>query len=81
MIPPRDSTRHLYGFRISARIKGFLERLRGRNTCIKWELVKADGTLLTWLHKHTNPMHLLPFYQTWPDAKVAWAAYSWEVAE
>jgi hypothetical protein len=74
-IPSNTATRHLYGFKLSARARAWIEERKGHTTIIKHELVKPDGSLLQWLYTSTNPISLVPFYETWPDAQLAWTVY------
>ena len=67
--------RYLYGFRISARVKAWIERRRGHITSIAKELIKADGSLLTKLLENASPVQYYSYLITWPDALMAWAVY------
>lgn len=67
--------RYLYGFNLSARLRGFIEKQRGHESIIRHELVKKNGRTLTRLYGNMNPLSLAPFYAQWPDAKVAWVVY------
>lgn len=67
--------RYLYGFKLTARLRRFVEEKRGREATIKHELVTKDGRLLIEIPKGLYPLCLAPFYITWPYAKVAWSVY------
>lgn len=67
--------RYLYGFKLTARIRRFVEEKKGHNTIITHELVRKDGRRLLRLHSSISPMSLAPYYITWPDAKTAWVVY------
>lgn len=67
--------RYLYGFKLTARLRRFIEEKRGREAIIIHELVREDGRRLIRLHKSINHLSLASFYITWPDAKTAWAVY------
>ena len=74
-IPSMDAKRHLYGFKMSASIRAWIERRRGNKTLVLHELVKPDGALLFWIRKGTRPLSLAGLYATWPDALLAYAVY------
>ena len=73
--------RYPYGFRITARLKAWIERRRGYVTSIRQELVKADGTLLTRIAKNISPVNYAAHFLTWPDALMAWTVYAWKLKE
>lgn len=67
--------RHLYKYKLAAKIRRFLEERRGHEVAINHELVRKDGLLLTLLPSRTKWIDLTAYYLTWPGAKVVWAVY------
>ena len=67
--------RYLFGFKLTARLRQFIEERRGHNTIITHELVRKDGRRLLRLYSSISPLSLASFYITWPDAKTAWVVY------